>query len=124
MTVPGPRRRREQLRAIFLDVSPLRLDRDFRWLYAGSVVSGIGSQITRIVLPFQVYDLTRSTLAIAVLIAVQLVPLLGLSLVAGSLADAVDRRRLMLVTQLLLAITSAALALIALQPAPSVPLIL
>ena len=106
------------LRGYLLDVSPLRLDRDFRWLYFGSVVSGVGNQVTRIVLPYQVYVLTHSTLAIAALTAVQLVPLLVLSLVAGSLADAVDRRRLLLITQGLLALTSLALAFIALQPAP------
>jgi MFS family permease len=107
-----------RLRGYLLDVTPLRFDRDFRWLYFGSVVSGVGNQVTRIVLPYQVYVLTHSTLAIAALTAVQLVPLLVLSLVAGSLADAVDRRRLLLVTQLGLALTSLALAFIALQPAP------
>jgi MFS family permease len=112
------------LRRLLLDVSPLRLDRDFRWLYVGSVVSGVGNQVTRIVLPYQVYVLTHSTLAIAALTAVQLVPLLVLSLVAGSLADAVDRRRLLLVTQGLLALTSLALAFIALQPAPPLVAIL
>jgi MFS family permease len=111
------------LRRYILDVSPLRLDRDFRWLYAGSVVSGIGNQMTRIVLPYQVYILTHSTLAIAALTAVQLVPLLVLTLGAGSLADAVDRRKLLLVTHVLMAFTSLALAWLAGQAAPPVPLI-
>jgi MFS family permease len=111
---------RPRLRRYLLDVSPLRLDRDFRWLYFGSVVSGVGNQVTRIVLPYQVYVLTHSTLAIAALTAVQLVPLLLLSLAAGSLADAVDRRKLLLVTHVLLALTSLALALIAIQPAPPI----
>jgi MFS family permease len=111
------------LRRYILDVSPLRLDRDFRWLYAGSVISGIGNQMTRIVLPYQVYVLTGSTLAIAALTAVQLVPLLALSLGAGSLADAVDRRKLLLITHILLALTSLALASLALQVAPAIPLI-
>jgi MFS family permease len=52
------------------------------------------------------------------------VPLLVLALGAGSLADAVDRRRLLLATQVLLALTSLALTVIALQPAPPLPLIL
>jgi MFS family permease len=108
------------LRGYLVDVSPLRLDRDFRWLYVGSVVSGVGNQVTRIVLPYQVYVLTHSTLAIAALTAVQLVPLLLLSLAAGSLADAVDRRKLLLVTHVLLALTSLALAFIAIQPAPPI----
>jgi ENTS family enterobactin (siderophore) exporter len=113
-----------RLRRYILDVSPLRLDRDFRWLYFGSVISGVGNQVTRIVLPYQVYGLTHSTLAIAVLTAVQLVPLLVLSLVAGSVADAVDRRRLLLVTHVLLAITSLALAVLAVQHEPPLVAIL
>jgi MFS family permease len=81
-------------------------------MWAGQAVSGIGNQITRIALPYQVYVLTGSTLAIAGLTAVQLVPILVFVLGAGSLADVVDRRRLLLVTQLGQALCSVALAAI------------
>lgn len=88
-------------------------------MWAGQAVSGIGSQITRIALPYQVYVLTGSTLAIAGLTAVQLVPILVFVLGAGSLADAVDRRRLLLVTQLGQALCSIALVSLALMAGPS-----
>ena len=114
MTAP-----RRGVRRVLLDVSPLRLDRDFRWLWAGQAVNGIGSQVTRLALPYQVYILTGSTLAIAALTAVQLVPILIFSLGAGSVADAVDRRRLLLVTQVGLMACSAALVWLALTPAPA-----
>ncbi len=104
---------------MLVDVAPLRLDRDYRWMWAGQAVSGIGNQITRIALPYQVYVLTGSTLAIAGLTAVQLVPILVFVLGAGSLADAVDRRRLLLITQLGQAICSVALVGLALMAAPS-----
>ena len=55
---------RGRARRLFLDTAPLRLDRDYRWLWSGQVVSGIGNQITRVALPFQVYVITGSTLAI------------------------------------------------------------
>jgi MFS family permease len=110
----GPRR----FRRVLLDTTPLRLDRDYRWLWAGQAVSGIGTQVTRLALPYQVYVLTGSTLAIAALTAVQLVPILLFSLGAGSVADAVDRRRLLLVTQVGLMACSATLVLLALIPAP------
>ena len=96
-----------RVRRLFLDTTPLRLDRDYRWLWSGQVVNGIGNQITRIALPYQVYVLTGSTLAIAALTLFQLVPILLFALGAGSLADAVDRRRLLLVTQAGLAACSA-----------------
>ena len=118
MTAPGRRSRGRVLRGVFLDVAPLRLDRDYRWLWAGQAVSGIGNQVTRLALPYQVYVLTGSTLAIAALTLFQLIPILVFSLGAGSVADAVDRRRLLIVTQIGLLATSAALVWLALLPAP------
>ena len=110
-----------RLRRLFLDTAPLRRDRDYRWLWSGQVVNGIGNQITRIALPYQVYVLTGSTLAIAALALFQLVPILLFALGAGSLADAVDRRRLLMVTQAGLAACSLALILLALTGSPPIP---
>ena len=107
-----------RLRGIFADTAPLRLDRDYRWLWSGQAVNGIGNQITRIALPYQVYVLTGSTLAVAALTAAQLIPILIFALGAGSLADAIDRRKLLFVTQLGLLACSASLLLLSLQPAP------
>ncbi len=83
----------------------------------------MGNQITRIALPFQVYVLTQSTVAVGFLAAVQLVPILALSLGAGAVADAVDRRRLILVTSVGMAFCSLALAVLALTSPPSLPAI-
>jgi MFS family permease len=112
---PGRRR----LQRVLLDVSPLRLDRDFRWLWAGQAINGIGSQMTRLALPYQVYVLTGSTLAIAALTLSQLIPILIFSLGAGSVADAVDRRRMLRITQVGQMACSAALAILAFQSSPS-----
>ncbi|MFL5755713.1 MAG: MFS transporter [Chloroflexota bacterium] len=111
---------RSRLRAVLVDTTPLRADHDFRWLWSGQVVSGIGNQVTRVALPYQVYVETHSTLAIAALTTVQLLPILVFSLGAGSLADAVDRRRLLAITQVGLALCSVALVVLALQPATPV----
>jgi MFS family permease len=106
------------LRRLFIDIAPLREHREFRLLWVGQVVSGMGNQITRIALPFQVFVLTGSTLAIGALVLAQLIPILVFSLGAGSVADAVDRRRLLLVTQTGMALTSLALVALALIPTP------
>jgi MFS family permease len=111
---------RGRARRLFVDTAPLRLDRDYRWLWSGQVVSGIGNQITRVALPFQVYVLTGSTLAIGALTLFQLVPILLFALGAGSLADAVDRRRLLMVTQVGLAGCSAILTALAISGDPPV----
>ena len=114
---------RPRLRRVLLDTTPLRLDRDFRWLWTGQAINGIGSQITRLALPYQVYVLTNSTLAIAALTLFQLVPILVFSLGAGSIADAVDRRRMLRITQLGLMACSATLAILAFQPSVPLPLL-
>ena len=114
----GPPRMR--LRGLVLDTAPLRHDPEYRLLWLGQVVSNTGNQITRIALPYHVYVLTGSTLAIAALTAAQLVPLLLFALGAGSLADAVDRRKLLIATQVGLAGCSVALVAISLMPAPPV----
>jgi len=109
-----------RLNALVLDVSPLRKDRDFRLLWSGQLISGLGRQVTVIALPYQLYVLTHSAIAIGALALVQLGPLLAFSLFGGAVADAVDRRRLLLLTQSGLALTSAALALLAMQAQPSI----
>jgi len=106
------------VRGIFADITPLRLDRDYRWLWSGQAVNGIGNQITRIALPYQVFVMTGSTLAVAALTTVQLIPILIFALGAGSLADAIDRRRLLFVTQVGLMACSGALLLLSLQTSP------
>ncbi|MEA2609141.1 MAG: hypothetical protein QOJ75_1384 [Chloroflexota bacterium] len=111
------------LRRFLLDTGPLRKDRDYRWLWSGQVISGMGNQVTRVALPFQVYVLTGSTLAIGALTLVQLIPILLFALGAGSLADAVDRRRLLMITQTGLAACSLALVLLALGGNPPLPAI-
>lgn len=107
-----------RLRRLLLDLEPLRLDRDYRYLWAGQVLSAIGREVTRIALPYQVYVLTGSALAIGGIALVELVPLLLFSLAGGAIADSVDRRRLLIVCQFVLAGTSGTLAWLALSPAP------
>lgn len=100
---PRPRRQGPGLRRLAIDITPLRRSRDFRLLFAGQLVSTLGRQITAVAVPYQVYQLTRSTLAVGLLGLAQVVPLVLCSLVGGAVADAVDRRRLLLASNSLLA---------------------
>jgi len=116
-------RRPSRIRHAMVDLSPLRDFRDYRLLWLGQSVNVVGTQITRVALPYQVYVLTGSTLSIAALTTVQLIPLLLFSLGGGSLADAFDRRRLLLVTQVGLAASSGALALVSFAGNPSLAIL-
>lgn len=95
---------------ILADLTPLRRHRDFRRLWLGQMVSGLGSQLTIVGVAFQAYLLTRSTLVVGLVSLAQLGPLLVGSLWGGAVADSMDRRRLLLLAQGALAATSAGLA--------------
>ncbi|MGI5149918.1 MFS transporter [Plantactinospora sp. CA-294935] len=84
------------LRRMALDVTPLRTSRDFRLLFAAGGVSGFGSFITYVTIPFQVYALTDDPLLVGLLGVCELVPLLVMAFVGGALADYLDRRALVL----------------------------
>lgn len=107
-------------RRLLLDISPLRHDHAYRWVWLGQLISSAGRQVTLIALPYQLYRLTGSALALGGLAAVTLIALMLFSLPAGSIADAFDRRRLLLVTQLGLAASSLALMALALLDRPPV----
>src|SRR4051794_41505586 len=76
----------------------------------------LGQQMTLVAVPFQVYELTRSSLLVGVTSIVALVPLIVFGLLGGAIADAMDRRRLMLITSAGSAVTSALLAVQAALP--------
>jgi MFS family permease len=98
-----------------IDTTPLR-NRHFRRLFWGVAATMLGQQMTLVAVPFQVYALTGSSLLVGVTSIVALVPLIVFGLLGGAIADAMDRRRLLLITSVGAAVTSALLALQALLP--------
>lgn len=107
----GKRSRLAALRAAMVDTTPLRTSRAYRWLYGGQVGIQFGRQILVVAVPFQVFELTGSSLQVGMVSLVQTVPLLIFSLVGGTAADAFDRRGLLMVVQLLSGLASIGLAL-------------
>jgi MFS family permease len=103
---------------LLADLTPLRVSRDYRLLFTGNAVSYLGRQLTVVAIPFQVFTITDSSLAVGMIGLATVVPLVTFSLAGGAIADAVDRRKLLLVTQLLSAATSAGLALNAMSASP------
>ena len=71
-----------RLRSLAVDLSPLRESRQFRLLFIGEAVSDLGSEITAVAVPFQVYQITRSPLAVGLLALAQLGPIMILPLEA------------------------------------------
>src|SRR5207302_9519487 len=89
-------------RRLLIDLSPLRRSRDLRHLVWGELVSVLGNQLTTVAVPYQVYQLTHSSLVVGLVSVTQLFPLIAGSLLGGSVVDAMDRRRLLMLAQVLM----------------------
>jgi MFS family permease len=83
-----------------IDFSPLKTSRDYRLLFAGQFISSFGSAISYVVLPWQMYQLTKSSFAVGMLGVVEVVPMFLMAFIGGALADYIDRRRLILLSEL------------------------
>ena len=105
---------------IAVDIRPLKESRNFRRLWFGTGISAIGSQITAVAIPYQLYEETRSTFLVGLLGLAALVPLLIVPIYGGAVADAVDRRRLLLLSDLALLAVTGALVANALLDEPSI----
>jgi MFS family permease len=103
---------------MFLNVAPLRR-REFALLYTGQTVSFLGSMLTYVAIPYQVYELSHSSWYVGLLGTAQLVPLLIAALLGGAAADSLDRRRMLLISEFALAVCSVALILNARLAQPS-----
>ena len=107
---PSEIREPGMIRRLAIDLGPLRRYPAFRRLFIGQTISTFGSEIAAVAAPFQLYQLTHSTLQVGLLSLCELFPLLTLTIVGGAIADAVDRRRLLLVTEVLLALVATGFA--------------
>ena len=108
---------------MLIDIKPLFKYKQFRYLYLGQTVSTLGSMITYVALPYQVYQLTHSSLHVGMIGTVELAPLLVTSFLGGHYADLLDRRKVLLVSELALCVGSLLLAINSLLPHPSLSLI-
>jgi MFS family permease len=91
---------RDRLRVLVTDIGPLRESVDYRRLWIGLTVSQLGQQMTNVAIAIQVYDITRSSFAVGLVGIFSLVPLVAFGLYGGAIVDAVDRRRVALVSAL------------------------
>ncbi len=106
MAIDPQHERPSLLRRLTVDTRPLR-HRDFRNLWLGQSISTLGGEIGTVAVPYQVYHLTGSTALVGLLGLASLVPLLVVPLVGGAIADAHDRRTVLLWTEIGMAAVTA-----------------
>ncbi|HEX2295772.1 MAG TPA: MFS transporter [Actinomycetota bacterium] len=112
-------RRFAAARRLALDVSLLRESVPYRALWIGQMVSLLGSQIRYVAVPYQVFQITGSVLAVGMIGLAEVVPLIAFSILGGAWADRTDRRALIARTQLAMMATSLALAAVTFAGSPS-----
>jgi len=105
---------------LVVDLRPLRRSRDLRLLYGGRAVSQLGDAIAFVAASLQIYDLTRSSLAVGLLSVAEVAPMVAGMLVGGALADAMDRRLLIVITQVVAGAVTVGLVLNAASSHPRV----
>ena len=106
-----------------IDLTPLKKYRDFRLLWSAGLFSYFGSMITFVALPFQVKELTNSYWAVGLIGVVEIIPLIIFGLYGGVLADYVDRKKMIWLTEFGTLVATAILFLNSLRDEPSVILL-
>ncbi len=109
-----------RLRRHRIDLTPLKASADFRRLFVGQALSEFGTQITFVAVPLQLYLQTHSTAMVGLLALCETLPLVVLPVVGGAIADAVERRRFLMIAQAIAAALTLMLAANAFLPEPRV----
>jgi MFS family permease len=105
---------------MLLDLSPLRVSRDYRLLFFGQLVSFFGSMMTFIVVPWQMYRLTESSAMVGYIYLAEFVPMVALAFVGGALADFLDKRKMLRITEIGQTTVTAILLINSLLPNPHI----
>src|SRR5690349_2006402 len=85
---------------MLLDLSPLRVSRDYRLLFFDQLISFFGSMMTFIVVPWQMYHITRSSAMVGMIYFCEFIPMVALAFVGGALADYTDKRKMLRLTEI------------------------
>nr|AIA17438.1 Transmembrane secretion effector [uncultured bacterium] len=105
---------------MLIDLSPLKASRDYRLLFTGQLVSFFGTMMTFIVVPWQMYQLTHSSAMVGYIYLAEFVPMVILAFVGGAMADFLDKRRLLRLTEIGQTTATVVLLVNSLLPNPQV----
>ena len=103
---------------MFIDLSPFR-HKNFRRLFFGQLISAFGTQITAVVIPFQVYLITQSTFYTGLISGVEFIFIFISSLLGGVLADRFEKRKILILAEIGLSIVPFGFAINSLSDTPN-----
>jgi MFS family permease len=104
---------------MLIDISPLKKYRDYRLLFIGQLISFLGTMVSYMAVPYQVYQLTHSTALVGTLGIAQFLPMVIFGLLGGTVADRLNRRRLLLISESIMSLLVLLLLGNSLLPQPS-----
>lgn len=104
---------------MWIDLSPLKNNKNYRYLFLGQFVSYFGTLITVTVIPIQVFQLTQSSAQVGLVSLFELIPMLLGALLGGALADHFDRKKLLIICESVMTIGVGILLVNSLLPNPS-----
>jgi MFS family permease len=105
---------------MLLDITPLKVSRDYRLLFFGQLISFFGSMMTFIVVPWQMYQITQSNAMVGYIYLAEFVPMVSLAFIGGALADAIDRRKMLRITEVAQTFVTLILLLNSFLPNPQI----
>jgi MFS family permease len=85
---------------MLIDITPLKISRDYRMLFFGQLISFFGSMMSFIILPWQMFKLTNSNEMVGYIYLAEFVPMVSLAFIGGALADALDKRKMLRLTEI------------------------
>ena len=105
---------------MLFDITPLKISRDYRLLFFGQLISFFGSMMTFIIVPWQMYQLTGSNAMVGFIFLAEFVPMFLLAFIGGAFADALDKRKMLRVTEVGQTIVTAILLFNSFLPNPHI----
>lgn len=105
---------------MLVDLTPLRISRDYRLLFFGQLVSFFGSMMTFVIVPWQMFNLTGSNEMVGFIYLAEFIPMFSLAFVGGALADALDKRKMLRLTEIGQTFATLILLLNSLLPQPRI----
>ena len=109
--------------SLFLKTDLLKRNKNYRKLYTAQMVSYLGSMMTYMAVPYQIYELTKSSFWVGILGTMQLLPLLIFGLIGGVYADRLERKKILITAEIYLSLAALALFINSYTENPNVALL-
>lgn len=111
------------LKNLTIDISPLKVSRDYRLLFFGQLISFFGTMMSFVAINWQMFALTKSSAMVGYIALAEFFPMFILAFVGGAIADAFDRRKILRLTEIGQVLTTGLLLVNSLLPNPKISLI-